>query len=400
MERLAPAFPVRIGRNPLNDVQLDLPYVSQFHAVLELDGQRLLLRDLGSKNGTQLPDGSLVAPHQPADLEPYQYRFGLGPLQVLCEPAQIAAPETAGRKRAASVESNFAATAMVGATDALKVGRLLISLREPVQAWRQALDHIVLQLERTAAELDPAARLQLYEAICREHPDLARHPDIMRLATAAGGGQMVAAFASEDSMVAQAVRELAATYVPSQTLRTAAQAVAFVGKIQDVLDVFFKVFVPLRDGHKQFESKMEIRRTGRPDGRDAANLAVRRAQNPAALAARLLDWTDVSADASRALEGVFADLMIHQVALLDGVMRGVRQMLKELSPAAIEAMFEKKKPDGMTFGPFRFKALWTLFKERHADLADEDTEAFELIFGSQFVSAYTQLADAQAAPPR
>ena len=36
--------------------------------------------------------------------------------------------------------------------------------------------------------------------------------------------------------------------------------IAFLQAIQDSLDVFFKCFVPLRDGYKQFEVQMDIAR--------------------------------------------------------------------------------------------------------------------------------------------
>lgn len=49
-----------IGRDPANDVVLADPNVSRFHAEVEaLDGARVELRDLGSRNGTRL-DGELV----------------------------------------------------------------------------------------------------------------------------------------------------------------------------------------------------------------------------------------------------------------------------------------------------------------------------------------------------
>jgi len=44
--------PFRIGRHPENDLQITDPNVSRFHALVEPKGQGLLLRDLGSKNGT------------------------------------------------------------------------------------------------------------------------------------------------------------------------------------------------------------------------------------------------------------------------------------------------------------------------------------------------------------
>lgn len=46
--------PVRIGRNPLNDINLGDPFVSQWHAVVRFDGQHTVYVDLGSRNGSTL----------------------------------------------------------------------------------------------------------------------------------------------------------------------------------------------------------------------------------------------------------------------------------------------------------------------------------------------------------
>jgi type VI secretion system protein ImpI len=45
-------FPVRIGRNQLNDLHIDRPYVSQFHAAIDIKDRQVLVKDLGSTNGT------------------------------------------------------------------------------------------------------------------------------------------------------------------------------------------------------------------------------------------------------------------------------------------------------------------------------------------------------------
>ncbi|MEM6292921.1 MAG: FHA domain-containing protein, partial [Myxococcota bacterium] len=44
--------PVRIGRNPLNDLSLPFPFVSGWHAVVRFDDQGAKFFDLGSTNGT------------------------------------------------------------------------------------------------------------------------------------------------------------------------------------------------------------------------------------------------------------------------------------------------------------------------------------------------------------
>lgn len=146
-------------------------------------------------------------------------------------------------------------------------------------------------------------------------------------------------------------------------------------------------FVRLREGHRQFEYDMDIRRG--PEETGTAD--VESATTAEELARALLDFPQRFADAPRDVEGAFADLMIHQVALLNGVMNGVKSLLAELSPAAIERYAEdprRRGAGGLQIGPFRYRQLWELYAERHSDLADEEREAFGLIFGPDFARAY------------
>src|SRR5690606_18990760 len=108
----------------------------------------------------------------------------------------------------------------------------------------------------------------------------------------------------------------------------------FITKLHDAIDVFCRSFIPLREGYAQFVSAMDLQRAAmlRTMHRSTGYLAVEAAKTPQQVAAALLDCTDKSLDPHKAIEGIFADLMIHQVAVLDGVMQGVRALLDELSP--------------------------------------------------------------------
>jgi hypothetical protein len=55
--------PVRIGRNSLNDVVLNLPYVSQWHSVVRIDEDKSYYIDLGATNPTVV-DGKPLAKHE------------------------------------------------------------------------------------------------------------------------------------------------------------------------------------------------------------------------------------------------------------------------------------------------------------------------------------------------
>ena len=111
----------------------------------------------------------------------------------------------------------------------------------------------------------------------------------------------------------------------------------------------------------------------------------------AELAASLLDWRRDDARPRANLRASLAELMMHQVALLRGVMRGVKALLTELSPAVIEEALEREPPARGALGRmFSRPDPWTVYKRRHSDLADEENERFRLLFGSDFVSEYRQ----------
>jgi type VI secretion system protein len=60
--------PVRIGRNPLNDVVLNLPYISQWHALVRIDEEKTYYIDLGATNPTVV-NGKPLAKHEEIEVD-------------------------------------------------------------------------------------------------------------------------------------------------------------------------------------------------------------------------------------------------------------------------------------------------------------------------------------------
>jgi type VI secretion system protein ImpI len=116
---------------------------------------------------------------------------------------------------------------------------------------------------------------------------------------------------------------------------------------------------------------------------------VEQALEPRAVAAALLDWRDDAADAPTAVENILADLMLHHLALSQGVMEGTHVLLDELSPARVEA--ENGPTPSMLarvgLGPPRERALWEAYVERHAEF-EAGGEAFRDAFGVELTKAY------------
>jgi hypothetical protein len=76
-----PQSPVRIGRNQLNDISLEDPFVSEWHGIIRFDEQSIAYFDLGSTNGTML-DGKRLAKNVGVELSATS-RLQLGRLELV-----------------------------------------------------------------------------------------------------------------------------------------------------------------------------------------------------------------------------------------------------------------------------------------------------------------------------
>jgi hypothetical protein len=76
--------PVRIGRNQLNDIPLDDPFVSEWHGIIRFTAQDVAYFDLGSTNGSIL-DGQKLPKNVPAALTDAS-RLQLGRIELSVSP--------------------------------------------------------------------------------------------------------------------------------------------------------------------------------------------------------------------------------------------------------------------------------------------------------------------------
>jgi type VI secretion system protein ImpI len=424
LERTFDRSPVRIGRSSLNELQIQAAFVSQYHAVIEFDGTRLQLRDLGSTNGTTLRASGRMPPNTAVDLTQQNYEFAIVSLWFQLFFVSEVAPAKAEKKREGTILSMDVneLQKMMGANASPSAPGLagpdrsreqIARLQPAYDEYRASWGKLYRELFSVSNALDPASRGRLLQQMVADMAPVKNEGDFQRLASQFGvpvapvtGAQPAQVGGTREEAVAlQALRDLASSFVPARgPLERVVDVVAFAQKMQDVLDVFFKCFLPLRDGHKQFTTQMDIKRTRSPKEQMNAAKAVETAREPRELAARVLDWADPSNEGSRAIESTFAEVMVHQVAMLNGVMRGVRSLLAKLAPASIEAELgnpRRRTASGMQIGPFRYKTLWELYAEIYGDFAEDEKQAFMLIFGPEFVHAYTELsgdAPAMAGP--
>jgi hypothetical protein len=174
------------------------------------------------------------------------------------------------------------------------------------------------------------------------------------------------------------LRELAASLVPGVPLETTGDVARLLTKVHDVVEMFCRCFVPLRD------SRLGASRWARRVGGSRSASEVDHAADPAAIAAALLDWRTSDYDGPQAAERILADVVVQQAALLDSVMRGVGELLEEISPDAIEQAV-REGGAGSVFG--RNRALWQTFKERFEQVKSEEHRA-EILLGRETAAAY------------
>lgn len=363
-------LPITIGRNPQNDFALQHPAISGFHARLEYHRGKLCISDLGSSNGVYLAPaagGELtrIGANRATDLGPAGNRFFLsGSVWVQLEIVAGESSQSLVHERQSRPDAKAAEVAHGSGTAPPAPAQPQLERRSDVDRGRvetrptfgQASAH--LPRGQHAASTSPTDEERALQSQCFN--------------------------VSLDYLALQGLRELTRSLLPGQRLETTGDVARLIAKLHAVVDVFCRSFVPLRQGFEQFVSSLDLEaRRSRRMSPSAAMLEV--AKSPEQVALALLDPRDASADAAGAAESLLNDLARHQIALLDGMMQGVRALLDELSPDQIDAALDERGSAEL-FGA-KYRARWNEFRERHQKLCDQ-REAFAVIFGRDFADVY------------
>lgn len=160
-------FPVRIGRDPACPCQLSEGFVSRSHAMLDLCGGRLVLRDEGSVHGTLVGGGRVrLARGQVVDLAHYGYDFHIGSILVR---AEVREERIEGRRDEQGGQEHTLdlanATRLYEDSDvnpaALDRGAIVLSLSEALEQYRRAraaLCELLRQIKSDPAKSEHVAR--------------------------------------------------------------------------------------------------------------------------------------------------------------------------------------------------------------------------------------------------
>jgi type VI secretion system protein ImpI len=378
-------FPVRIGRNQLNDLQVDRPYVSQFHAAIDLRERQILVRDLGSTNGTVYRGQRLVR-DQPVDVTGMP-EINIGPIVM-----RLSLVEQQAKKPLATESGNVLDEGAAPGTMRPKpippggedpFIRQVVPYIEAYRAGWGAVYRVVYDhLTRLPQEL----RANYIKRLGLEHPALVLENDFQKISQYYGVDPRFLGELTPPQAALAAIAELSRTLVPaSRPPEDVAGVVAFVRHLRDTLEVFLKCFCSLRDGYNEFRAEVLVK-----DRDSMSQDRVATAKDAKELAAVLLG-AGAAPEATRQVNDVFVDVMSHQVALLNGVMEGVKTLLVKLSPRAVEDEFDAKGKKAGIFSN-KYEALWKFYEEKHGDYSGEDKQVFLIIFGPQFSKAYAASA--------
>jgi type VI secretion system protein ImpI len=415
IERTFPRFPVFIGRKVgAGHFNIRDPSASKLHASIDVRDGQIWIRDASSTNGTFVRNHR-IPPNQwtslGGSLSPAEFQVGDMTFQAeMFEDDEVSSTRTLGamldrsdeeasERRRVDVQAQYAgghpslprmapelvyAETSTGENDVTNV--FIASLAGVYQGFSGSnaeLRHYVADVVQATR---PEDRRRLCQKILTSYPLVAYDPELRGLLAENGvavpptdreGAAANAALAS--------LRALALWYTGRKDLvRDPSEVSAFALRLQTTLDDFLLGYVPLLSGLSRFEDQLAIH---------GPSSTMARPDSAADLAASLLDWTRDDTEARARVKASLAELMMHQVALLRGVMRGVKALLTELSPAVIEQMVERDQSGGALGRMFSRLDPWSLYKQRHSDLADEENERFGLLFGSDFVDEYRQFVN-------
>ncbi len=401
--------PVRLGRSELNDLPIPQGFVSSWHAVVQFDDKEAHYVDLGSTNGSML-DGRRLEKNVPATLgAESEIRIGTlslrfsrrstgtraaaapraltqfavrvselrlpqapapGAAPAPPVPAMPEAPPAATPEQVEAVEQAMAAAAM-------DLDLLYASYRGTWEQLRHAIEQMLGGMDESARSLAVGRLAEKYDALAHEPQFQATSGKGAPTPAAPGPAREPAAVAGVGGKATRLLTAFAQCYLPSAEGVTSEKGIEkLLGRAAEVLEAYSKSYVELRKGYEEFGKEMGVR-TVRGDS------PVERARDAKQLLAFLLDLR--AEGRTPDLQSAFADLMLHQVALLNGVVEGARGLLGRLDPNAVA----EKSGGGMW--PMKAAQQWKTYEEIWHEIADEEDSISDALFGTEFVRAYSAI---------
>jgi predicted component of type VI protein secretion system len=397
--------PVRLGRSELNDLPLPQRFVSACHAVVHFDDNETRFVDLGSTNGSSV-NGTELAKNVAALIEPdtkveigtlslqfvrtaskpsvaaprHQTQFGMRVSQLM--PSAVVIPQAPPEKRAPTPlpPSPEQLQAVEGA-----LGQVSLDLDLLYASYRATWEQVRGLIDQTVAGVDEAARPLMVQTLAEKYEGLRHEPQFKALSPTAVEPARLAAPLTRSQPApppqaplsdrgAHLLATFAKAYVPNpDAISSEKDMRRLLDRTAEVLEAFGKSYVELHKGYEEFGKEMGLRTARRGP--------VERARDAGQLLAYLLDTRAEGRTAD--LLAAFGDLMVHQVALLNGVAEGARAILNGIAPDSItDSSFQ-------SVWPLKAASYWKTYEERWHNLADEAESLSDVLFGPEFARAYT-----------
>lgn len=387
--------PVRLGRNQLNDLAISDGVVSQWHGVFRFDETTTTFVDLGSTNGTVLGGQRLgrnvevpVAPGSVLQIAHLHLRLLRAPVppEMLTRRRNSFLddlPESPGTASTRTVMFNMGApTPKPPEADPQVVQEIERQAQAVYAQYVHALSEVTRYVEYYVEQLAPETRGPTLLALAERLPHFARTREFRRLGAKAGlRPEQVGDVDLEDWL-----KRLLFGSETAVAARGRIDVHESMKRIGALLETFAQAYVDLRSGHEQFLSDFGLRLAAEPDGLSGARSA-------RSALVYLLDWTSDGQQRVDELNRGFADLALHQVGLLNGVIDGVRSILATIRPEIVAGLPPTQRSPGVRtaadggFMGGKVRQWWRTYATRHGELEESDRFTREM-FGRAFAAAY------------
>jgi hypothetical protein len=252
-----------------------------------------------------------------------------------------------------------------GFVDLGGVHRAMRELRPAYEQFANARKLFQDQVDEALGKLPANTRDVALAFFRREFPEMPGATPFAAPTTAPSGGME-----SSTSVERFAVALLGNVAAP----KTVDEQAAFLARVAEILQTSAQAFIEIRNVQSRFGEEMGVRTIreytplhGAADARGVLDY--------------LLDWRRGGPERNAQLSAVYSDFMLHQVALINGVVEGVQGLLDQFRPQEIERGVGGLNKAG---------SAWKKYAERYAEMIEERGIA-ALVFGPEFARAYSEV---------